>query len=278
MNTKCWLKDIPDEKNIRELTIPGTHDSGADLFRPFSRCQKLSLSEQLDLGVRFFDIRCRHINNGFNIHHGPFHFKKNFDDVANACRAFLKSNPSEFIIMSVNSEFTPKNNTRDFEETLKEYTGKNSGIFYLERELPTVGEARGKVVLFSRYGGNTMGIDVSDWPDNSIFKNDNMIAVQDVYKVPNSQKDKFGDVKKQLEAASSDTGDGYLYLNFCSGTNMRGMNAPLNLSKKTNAKLYEYIKNQNGKRYGIVILDFPETPHTDLTEKLIKLNRDAYEN
>jgi len=37
-----WMKDIPDDTYISELSIPGTHDSGADCARykgaDYARC------------------------------------------------------------------------------------------------------------------------------------------------------------------------------------------------------------------------------------------------
>ena len=64
-----WMEWIPDGTPISELAIPGTHDSasldGGDLVET----QDLSLRAQLDAGIRAFDIRARHIENVFAIHH-----------------------------------------------------------------------------------------------------------------------------------------------------------------------------------------------------------------
>jgi len=53
------------KRNLRNLCIPGSHDAGMSLFKPgtlFARpcntcTQKLSIYQQLEAGVRYFDIR-----------------------------------------------------------------------------------------------------------------------------------------------------------------------------------------------------------------------------
>ena len=61
---KNWMSHIPNDKLISEISIPGTHDSAArfeDGIGSFIRCQDLTLTEQLNRGIRFFDIRQRAI-------------------------------------------------------------------------------------------------------------------------------------------------------------------------------------------------------------------------
>ena len=51
---------MSDDTNISELSIPGTHDSASDARGCNSdacQCQIYTLEEQLNLGVRAFDIR-----------------------------------------------------------------------------------------------------------------------------------------------------------------------------------------------------------------------------
>src|SRR5687767_7668450 len=67
-----WLTPLDGNLPLSQFSIPGTHDSGA-LVEPVSgtaKCQNLSIADQLNAGVRFLDIRCRHINDAFAIHHG----------------------------------------------------------------------------------------------------------------------------------------------------------------------------------------------------------------
>ena len=59
-----WMSPLDGGLLLSQLSIPGTHDSGAR-FEPLSRtakCQTLTIGQQLDAGARFLDIRCRHVN------------------------------------------------------------------------------------------------------------------------------------------------------------------------------------------------------------------------
>ncbi len=122
-----WMASKSNLLLVSQLSIPGTHDSGA-LYEPVSgtaKCQNLSIADQLNAGVRFLDIRCRHINDAFAIHHGSIYQNANFNDVLNAVIGFLNSNPSETVIMSVKEEHTPSGNTRSFEQTFDSYVAAN---------------------------------------------------------------------------------------------------------------------------------------------------------
>jgi len=66
-----WMASLNSGLYLSQFSIPGTHETMA-LYESLSgtaKCQNLSLSSQLDAGVRFVDIRCRHLNNTFVIHH-----------------------------------------------------------------------------------------------------------------------------------------------------------------------------------------------------------------
>jgi hypothetical protein len=69
-------------KKLWELTMPGSHDSlsyacGKDIVSKFAnlsglvRAQDKNLTEQMNLGARYFDIRLRNTDSGFVGHHGP---------------------------------------------------------------------------------------------------------------------------------------------------------------------------------------------------------------
>ena len=101
-----WMGALDENKLLSEFTIPGTHETCSLHGGPITECQRLSLSEQLNAGIRAIDIRCRHFRNAFPIHHGAVYQKKNFTDVLNDCKAFLDSHPTECIVMFVKNECT----------------------------------------------------------------------------------------------------------------------------------------------------------------------------
>ena len=151
-----WMTDLPDNTSLAQISIPGTHDAGAR-FEPVAgtaKCQDLTIPQQLDAGIRFLDIRCRHIDNAFAIHHGSVYQNLNFQDVLNACKSFLNSHPGETIIMCVKEEHTPSNNTRSFEQTFDSYVAANPSRWYLGASVPNLGTVRNKIVLLRRFGAS----------------------------------------------------------------------------------------------------------------------------
>jgi len=168
-----WMGALNSNYTLSQFSVPGSHDAGAR-YEPVSGtaiCQTLTISDQLNAGVRFLDIRCRHYYDAFTIHHGSVYQNLNFDDVLNACTSFLNSNPTECIIMSVKEEYNAAGNTRTFEQTFDSYTAKNPGYWYLGANIPVLSSVRGKIVLLRRFSAVTTpkGIDASNWADNTTF-------------------------------------------------------------------------------------------------------------
>lgn len=262
-----WMADQLNSLLLSQLSIPGTHDSGA-LYEPFpgtAKCQNLTIAQQLNAGVRFLDIRCRHIDNAFTIHHGSVYQNQNFDDVLNAVIGFLNANPTETVIMSVKEEHTPSNNTRSFEQTFDWYVSKNPGKWLLSSHIPKLSEARGKIVLFRRFGAGSLpkGIDASNWPDNTTFAN-NRIRVQDQYQVSNNDN-KWNAITAMFEDARTGPGD-ILHVNFTSGVKSGFLGIPdiPGVSNDINSRLSNWLSSNTGRRYGVVVMDFADAAKCNL--------------
>ncbi|MGA3162004.1 MAG: phosphatidylinositol-specific phospholipase C [Terracidiphilus sp.] len=165
-----WMKKIPDSVNLAELSIPGTHESGA-LHEPAggtAKTQNLSIPQQLDFGIRFLDIRCSVSENehALLIFHGkqPFavYQEQNFDDVLNACANFLNANPSETILMRVRNEGENKeeqfcNLFGLYEKSMVDVKTRRTDLFFPDASLPykkfpNLGAARGRIVLLRNFG------------------------------------------------------------------------------------------------------------------------------
>ena len=67
-----WMGDLPDDLLISAMSVPGSHDAMARFGGPAPRCHTLTLDRQLNAGIRAFDIRLRHIEDVFAIHHGAY--------------------------------------------------------------------------------------------------------------------------------------------------------------------------------------------------------------
>jgi 1-phosphatidylinositol phosphodiesterase len=136
-----WMASLPDSMRISELSIPGTHDTMAwcedesncnwDWYDPkigtwFVRCQAFRLDKQLLIGIRALDIRCRHIEDEFAIHHGPIHLDDMWFDVHVLLPVvkFLTDHPTETVLMRIQSADEPTGNTRTFSDTFEEEWGQ----------------------------------------------------------------------------------------------------------------------------------------------------------
>ena len=266
-----WMTSLPDNSSLNALSIPGTHDSGAR-FEPVSgtaKCQNLTIAQQLEAGIRFLDIRCRHIDNAFAIHHGSIYQNMNFDDVLVACRNFLNSHPGECIVMSVKEEYDPSNNTRTFEQTFDTYVQNYAAIWSTGSTVPTLGQVRGKIVLLRRFSASTTpkGIDATSWADNTTFTINNgnaSLKIQDQYVVPDNNT-KWNNINTLLTEASTQN-PAILYINFTSGYRSLIFNIPSipTVSDFINPKLSTYFTTNTHGRYGIIPMDFAAADRASL--------------
>lgn len=192
-NNENWLKSFSDDTLITSLSIPGSHDSGAShsIGDLSGKCQDASILEQLNIGVRFFDIRLQLRNNKLQVVHGIVDQNLDFLSVLNTFSSFLSSHQSEGLFITIKEEASAKNSSISFEEALKNEISTFEKIIKQDRNLPTtLKEIRGKVVLLSRYKDNTIGVDAySGWieqEDNDLNNTFNLINspihVQDFYK------------------------------------------------------------------------------------------------
>lgn len=258
-----WMGALDENLKLTAFSIPGTHDSGArfESFSGTAICQNLTIDEQLKAGVRYLDIRCRHLDNNFVIHHGSVYQKINFTNVLNSCSSFLSQNPSETIIMSVKEEYDALGNNRSFEATFNSYFNLNTNLWFVGTTVPTLKTAKGKIVLLRRFStNNTKGIDASSWGDNTVFdiSGAQLIRVQDQYKVPNNDT-KFNLIKGLAEEAkNAASNNDKLYLNYCSGykAGLFGIPNINTVANSINPKLTSFFETNTKGRFGVIIMDF----------------------
>ena len=179
-----WMLDVNDNMKIKNLSIPGTHDSGAthSLFDVSGKCQDLDIKSQLNIGVRFFDIRLEMRNNKFHIVHSFVDQKLTFKETLEDFVEFIKKYPSEFLIVSIKKENDSKNSSYGFEECLLKYFNEYKEYISYDNELPElVKDARGKIYILSRYNDSSIGIPAyNEWQDDTTFTMEDFY-VQDNY-------------------------------------------------------------------------------------------------
>jgi 1-phosphatidylinositol phosphodiesterase len=272
--TASWMTALPDATPLSRLTLPGTHDTCALYGGSLAVCQRRTLAEQLAAGVRFIDIRCRHISDVFAIHHGSV-FQNIFfgAGVRDVCAGFLATNPGETIVMSVKEEHTSSDITRTFEETFDWYVAQQPALWYLGDTVPTLGSVRGKVVLFRRFSAaGPKGLGAASWPDDATFdlSDPASISVQDEYDVPTllptDLTAKWTAVNSLIDRAAADTTNRW-FVNFASGASLFAH--PEAVAAQINPNLETKIAGTFAGRIGTVLMDFP----TDaLLTRLIALN------
>ena len=156
INSKNWMSGISGALRLHEISIPGTHDSGMtnvslrtqvsgfipilniapEVGRLYAKTQDLGIDEQLNAGVRMFDIRITDTkpdgapstkgDGGLWVCHGPNAAKRfmsftyystvpknkrtndepylTFDKVMRYCTDFLREHPTETVIVQVDDE------------------------------------------------------------------------------------------------------------------------------------------------------------------------------
>lgn len=149
---------------------------------PISQCQALDtpLEMQLISGIRVLDIRLAAVDGRLIAYHGAISQKVSFQQILMTISDFLKSRKSsrETIVMSIKQEDFNKTPPSLFSTMLRNelYDGPGGRrMWFLDNHVPLLGEVRGKIVMFSRFGedGNGwehrlegMGIHPTAWPDS----------------------------------------------------------------------------------------------------------------
>lgn len=213
-NASRWMEELPDEMPVSSLCIPGTHDSGAlySFAGVSGKCQSVSISEQLKMGVRFLDIRLKLVKNELRVVHSFVDQKLPLEDVLADVSSFIRENPSEFLLISFKEDDSPKQSDLPFSVRLEEMLAACGDIIAPDSTLPEcLGDARGKIFILSRYDGASLGIPAyHGWQDNASFSLGNLY-IQDHYAVST-----VSDKQKDIAAAADSTGAHALTLNFTS--------------------------------------------------------------
>ncbi len=268
-----WMAALYDGTIINEVILPGTHDSATKNVQLgyFSKCQALSIAEQLEAGFRYLDIRLAVDGSRMKFMHGfttctvgimPWSETLYLDSVLNDCYAFLSEHPTEFVVFAVKQEHGDES-VSDFETALNEEIAKNSEYWALTDTLPSVGEARGKLVLMRRYHdeaelGQSAGIALL-WADQgnredftlNIAEEENdsfTLWVQDRFKY--DEADKWSAFLTGLNAGNA--GENALFLHFLSTNGNTSYGHPYRYAQELNRKL----QNVQPALNGWVIVDF----------------------
>ncbi len=293
-----WMSAIRGETKLTEITMPGTHDSCARKFKSsigesISKCQSLNITEQLNAGVRFLDVRCevdasthsiKTVHGSMDCWNGNDYYYLDFvfQDIYN----WLAAHPSETVLVSI-KEDDGDVGAPTFTSAVYEYIhgyGQNKYFYgsdyvytdhwYLGKSVPTLDEVRGKCVLMNRFdqiiasSGSTASEEESGqkikWGDYS----DTSYATPVYANVTNTNtgcgtfhvQDHYkwntqSKINATQEMLSLGHWRGEYYINFSSTVSDSTIPNPQNLANTVNAAYPNFIYNLT-KPSGIFVMDF----------------------
>ncbi|MBB4634064.1 hypothetical protein [Longimicrobium terrae] len=307
VDTKRWMASYPD-RSLTQLNIPGTHDTGTygGNGESGTRCQTLSIEEQLDAGVRFLDLRLV-LNPGadpddLGIFHGDY-FQHVWlrKDIMPKVVKFLADNPAECVVFCVNRNSGLRGEKGEpidavLHKILLETVPPNklyddNATVLHER---TLADLQGCVVVLRQDVPRTFGFDVSNWPDDQAWSStaigvNGKVEMQNAYRyglkrLPSiTFHDKWVNVKAHLDRASAPAANpADWFINFSSASPP----APVagyypwdfatgggwGVNYLLSRHLVQYTA-PGGVRFGTIVMDFPEKPDANtLIRLLIGLN------
>lgn len=283
-----WMKDMEDEIFLGDMVIPGTHDSATTYVQLpyFMRCQSLTVKQQLEAGYRYLDIRLNEENGKMFFYHSfakcktgimPWADSLELADVLEPVYEFLQNHPTETVIFVVKQEGS--GDMVKFQNVLQNYILKNPELWLLTDKVPTLGEARGKIVLFRRYSdtagfGAQAGIALG-WSDQggSELKETHMnketndgvdFYIQDRYNY--TVADKKAGMEEGLMQAINLAGTNSLRISFASTAGPNSLYHPYSIAKKMNAW---FKKQQFDGNLGWVLFDHGDAK---LAKRVYQLN------
>ncbi|KAK4136689.1 PLC-like phosphodiesterase [Trichocladium antarcticum] len=296
VNLSSWMSTLDPSLPLTALSIPGTHNSPTHhVALPSVRCQSVPVPTQLANGVRFLDVRvsCPRFTPHFPelaLVHSAFPVSltgtHHLSTLLRTLYTFLTHHPSETILLSLKREGTGLGTDADLHRILTTHyiraappTGadtadptnnnNNNNKWYTLPHIPTLGQARGRIVLLRRFhlhpstgaGAGALGIDASVWPDNvpDGLCGSGLVRIQDWYGVGKAadiaRKQRFA--LEGLERAAErvhlpgDDGDRLLllrppplplFINFLSASSLFSTSCwPDKIAVKINPSMVEYL-------------------------------------
>lgn len=290
-DTKRWMGRLPDSRLVAHLSIPATHDSGATEGGAYLHTQDLTIQQQLDAGIRGFDIRLNPINNSeLGVYHGEHFMHWTWDkDVFGVFVEFLRQNPTEMLFVSLKKE----NGDADGETFARILSGylnnEQYQPFIVDRfaDNLTLGECRGKIVFMHRdnYMKAYPGGRCNGFADNASFvcqliaSDGNIVEaqVEDEYEYESGKqadykaKTTLRNIRKSIKAAKKHSKKKRWHLSFASATSKQFM--PHEFAESVNPSLAGSLSGRKGA-FGIVLFDFAGSDDgRKLTRIIIDSNR-----
>ena len=297
ITANSWMTAIDDDTKIALLTIPGTHDAATSSCAGPGKCQTLTIQEQLESGVRAFDLRPTMDDNSTlgNIYHSILDTGVSMGDAMECFDNFLSAHPGEgiIVIMRYESErqlLSPSISEDNYKAAMKNFLWDNR--IYQSRKaafnkIMTMEDLRGRILIISRNDlspVSTFETAYTQWSHSNsvgealqIYGTGGLgrIYVQDMYsseKNDNSTEEEFLAKKKELVCKLLDitvpfreAEQNNWVINYCSGYAGSAFNSDsyAKNAASTNPAALEHIRSEKGFT-GIVMMDYAGTDTYDV--------------
>jgi len=298
-----WITPLDDNVYVSQMSIPGTHDAGTGegmswgiIGKDLGQTQSKTLSEQLNMGIRAFDLRPAvykatvFSSANLYIYHGVVRTLVTFNTALSYFTNYLDNNPGEFIIITMRHE----SEAADIGQSQTNWSSLMVSAFnnissYLVPFNPalTIGDCRGKILVLSRdsYADTPVGGYITGWgftesgtvgaitgPDGSRAT----LWVQDYYDCTANtvtrddgvigSPAKVAAIESMIDRSAANTDYTVWRVNHTSGysstTELAGFTIPSMNGYRYNAAycnptIYEYLNdNWTPGPLGIVLMDF----------------------
>lgn len=266
-----WMSCVQDTVPVCRLSIPGTHDSGASRARRQLKTQATSIPEQLQRGIRAFDIRLGKKGNKLGVFHSHS-FQRIYweSDVLPAFIDFLQTHPSEFLIVSLKKE---GGELEDYSSLLSASLNTAAYQRYFVTDFCpelTLKDCRGKILFLHRDSAmnHYPGAACSGWKDNATcvltLRNkggeEGTALLQDEYQYE-SDKDARRKIVACLrnfdKVCTEPVSSRYWGISFVSATGLPS-GTPLAFANQVNEPIADYLKQRGKRNCGVVFIDFIE--------------------
>ncbi|XP_051948269.1 uncharacterized protein LOC127619452 [Xyrauchen texanus] len=226
-----WMNKIEDTRLLSAVSIPGTHQSNRHSKSSPPTFQAWGLHNQLDAGVRFFDL---HVSSGTIKHDttGSIKEKRTLVYALDTFLTFLAKQRKETLLLRV----TPDEGAV---AEVTELLSKDKPV-WRDSEIPTMGQARGKIVLIQ---SSTLKLGLS---------------VQ-VTELDADMDKKESQMRENIKLASQNC-EREMMLTY---TGAKGESEdPLDIAEKLNQPVDKYLLDLKGdtsrpRCVGIIVMDFP---------------------
>ena len=266
------------ETRLIDLAIVGTHDASAYNASPRLRCQDLTLEEQLEVGVRAFDLRLvdRYDGSGrLDLYHGKESLGLEFTgEVLPLFTQFLTAHPDEFVILSLRKEDDEHHSPDEMEayslSLLRALERPEVARLLYRGELSPatkVSEVRGKllILLRTRIGDDVCMPCFDGFQDDTTFVARLVnpcggtldLMVEDKYMVYDTigMRDKKSALSEVLDLA--ETMPDHWMIAYLSGT---GDLTPEAVAEEINPFAYHLLRERTSLPGGIYFMDFAGMP------------------